>query len=106
MTAASAIRFYRWVYSLAIFALSLETFLAHPGVHIRVLAGTEIAAIILFTVRKTRTAGMIGLLAVYVWASTLHLIDGDIPYRFAIYGGAAVLLWFLERAPEIVRPRF
>ncbi len=100
MTAKMAVTAYRWIYAFSIFALSLETFLAHQDIHIRALAGTEIVAVALFVIHKTRTVGLFGLLATYAWASALHVIAGDIPYRFAIYGGAAALVWFLERAPD------
>lgn len=105
MSAATAIALYRWIYALSILALSIETFLSHPQGYIKALAGVEIAAAILFLIHATRIIGLVGLLAVYAFASGLHLMTGDIPYRFAIYAGAAALLWFLERAPEFLRSR-
>ncbi|MFQ5563702.1 MAG: hypothetical protein ACE5FO_09050 [Parvularculaceae bacterium] len=105
MSAATAITLYRWVYAVSIFALSLETFLGHPAIHIKALAAVEIAAVVLFVIRPTRAIGLLGLLGVYAWASALHFMAGDIPFRFAIYAGAAALVWLLERKPEIVGER-
>ena len=98
MSPATAIMLYRWVYAASIFALSLETFLGNPSVHIKALAGAEMAAAILFVIRPTRMAGLLGLLGVYAVAAAYHLMAGKIPYPLAIYAGAAALVWFLERA--------
>ena len=77
---------------------SAQTVLAawHPhgraGLPAFVLGSVEVAAAILFLVRRTMTLGAIGLLAVFAIAFVVHGFRGQFPLALVVYAAAVYLV--------------
>ena len=111
LTPHRALTAYAVLFSLFIIWASLGTALGHVGHHgtgIRWLGGVEIAGALLFSIRKTRWAGLIALLAVFVVASVLELHLGLWPVRFLFYACSALFMqylsWALSGASQRLEP--
>lgn len=86
------------VLALVVFVQSLTTVLSSVGfaagrpvnLHLVVLGSLEAVFAVIFMLPRTVRAGAIGLIAVFLFASVLHLLQGEFPGALLVYGvGAA-----------------
>jgi len=61
------------------------------------LAGSEIAAIVLFLVPRTAALGEAALLLVFAAAAALHVRAGESPALLVVYAALVILLGFFRR---------
>jgi hypothetical protein len=111
LTPRRALAAYALLFSLFIIWASLGTALghdAHHGAGIRWLGIVEIAGALLFSIRKTRWAGLIVLLGVFAVAAAIELHLGLWPVRLLFYAGSALFMqylsWALPGAPQRLEP--
>jgi|GEM_PF-2965075 len=108
MTATLALYLYRAVFAGFIVYASAKTFLegwpaphggeasAHMTLFIRLLAGAEIVAALLFLWRPAQLWAGGALLAIFAIAVVVDLTHGGVPARFAYYGATVLIVMFLD----------
>jgi hypothetical protein len=89
---------YRLIFSALIAIASLQTLLAAGEEHgLALLAGSEIAGVLLLCWRRTQWLGAALLLAVFGWAQILSALQGEWPTRFLLYAASALLIVMMDR---------
>lgn len=108
MTAPLALYLYRAVFAAFIVFASARTFVegwpapaggeasARMNLFIRVLAGTEIVAALLFLWRPTQVWAGAALVAIFAIAVVIDLAHRGIPARFAYYSATVMIVLFLD----------
>lgn len=114
MTAAQALYLYRAVFVGFIVWASARTFLqGWPAphaealvstLHVRLLAGAEIAAALLFLWPAAQLWAGGALIAIFAIATVLDLRMGGAPVRFAYYAATVAIVVFLDLRPVVPAP--
>jgi hypothetical protein len=100
-----AMRGLRWSYAAFIAFASAKTFLnpeftGHGAAAVRVLAGAEFFAALVFAFGVFDLATCAVLLVVYALATLLSTAHGDVPLRFLYYAATALALVQFGREPR------
>jgi hypothetical protein len=110
MSLARSTLAFRWVFVAFIVIASARTVIDtghiasdHSSLGIVVLGTSEIAAALLFLLRRTQIIGLLLLLMIFAIATTLSLLEGELPYRFAYYAASAMFIVAVDRAQPATR---
>ena len=100
-----ALATYAVVFSGFIVWASLRTAMnpAPHGLSVQYLAVVEVLGAILFAFRRTRSLGLIVLLAVFAVAVTIELHLHELPFRFVFYAASALFVQYLSVQPRLDR---
>ena len=86
-------------------ALGVLAFFTEPDTHVKVIAGAEVLAAILWLIRPTRYIGMGLMLLVITAAAVLHGLLGVFPGPLLYYGAVIVVLaWERRRLDRSATP--
>jgi hypothetical protein len=100
MASSKILSAYRATFVAIIIALSVQTmtYAKQFSDHHFWLAAIEIAACLLFLIRRTQIAGLALLLAVFSGAAIHDIVTGHIPFSLVLFGATAVTIVLLDRA--------